>query len=83
MYLLGWLVTWVRLSAARLPVGASLPIIDDKVVFTTGLRTVLLMAVVFGAMCTVAYAVHAWTWNRRVPPSGMGSSDRDAPTPGS
>ena len=56
VYLIGWLVTWVRLAAARLPVDASLPVIDDKVVFAAGLGTVLLMAFVFAAMCAVAYA---------------------------
>ena len=64
--LIGWLVTWVRLAAARLPVDAALPVIDDKVVFAAGLRTVLLMAVAFAAMCAIAYA-HAWTWNARAP----------------
>ncbi len=67
VYLIGWLVTWVRFAAARLPVDASLPVIDDKVVFAAGLRTVLLMAFVFAAMCAVAYAAHAWTWNARAP----------------
>jgi Vacuolar protein sorting-associated protein 62 len=67
VFLIGWMVTWVRLSAARLPVDASLPLVDDKIVFTTGLRTVLLMAVVFAAMCAVAYLTHAWTWTKRAP----------------
>jgi hypothetical protein len=67
VFLIGWMVTWVRLSAARLPVDASLPVIDDKTVFTTGLRTVLLVAVVFAAMCAVAYLTHAWTWTKRAP----------------
>jgi hypothetical protein len=67
VFLIGWIIIWVRLSAARLPVDASLPVIDDKVVFITGLRTVLLMAVVFGAMCVAAYLAHAWTWSARAP----------------
>lgn len=67
VFLIGWMITWVRLSAARLPVDASLPVVDDKVVFTTGLRTVLLMAVVFAAMCMAAYLAHAWTWATRAP----------------
>jgi hypothetical protein len=67
VYLAGWLVTWVRFAAARLPVDSSLPIVGNKVVFTSGLRMVLTMAVVFGAMCALAYAVHAWTWAKRAP----------------
>lgn len=67
VYVIGWLVTWVRLTAARLPVDASLPVIDDKVLLATGLRTVLLMAAAFAAMCAVAWAAHAWTWDRRSP----------------
>jgi hypothetical protein len=69
VYLAGWLVTSARLSAARLPVDAPLPIVGDKVVFTSGLQMVPIKAVVFGAMCAVAYAVHAWTWTKRAPES--------------
>jgi hypothetical protein len=66
-YVIGWAITWVRLSAARLPVDASLPMIDNKVVFLAGLRLVVVMAIVFAAMCVVAWAVHAWTWEHRAP----------------
>jgi hypothetical protein len=64
IYVIGWLITWVRLGAARVPVDASLPMIDNQVVFLAGLRLVVVMAIVFGAMCLVAYAVHAGTWQR-------------------
>jgi hypothetical protein len=67
VYVIGWLVTWVRLTAARLPIDASLPVIDDKVLLATGLRTVLLMAAAFAAMCAAAWATHAWTWDQRSP----------------
>jgi hypothetical protein len=67
VYAIGWLVTWVRLAAARLPIEASLPMIQDRLVFAAGLRTVVLMAVVFGAMCALAYATHTWTWRKRAP----------------
>ncbi len=67
VYVIGWLVTWVRLTAARLPIDASLPVIDDKVLLATGLRTVLLMAAAFAVMCAVAWATHAWTWDQRSP----------------
>jgi hypothetical protein len=62
VYAIGWLITSVRLSAARLPLQSSLPTIDDKVLLATGLRNVLFMGLVFAAMCAVAYGVHAWTW---------------------
>jgi hypothetical protein len=64
---IGWVITWVRLAAARLPVDASLPMIDNQVLFLAGLRLVVVMAIVFAAMCAVAYAVHAWTWEQRAP----------------
>ena len=67
VYVIGWVITWVRLSAARVPVDASLPIIGNQVVFLAGLRLVVVMAIVFGAMCAVAWAVHAWTWEHRAP----------------
>jgi len=67
IYVIGWVITWVRLSAARVPVDASLPMVANQVVFLAGLRLVVVMAIVFGAMCAVAWAVHAWTWERRAP----------------
>ncbi len=67
IYVIGWVITWVRLSAARLPVDASLPMIDNQVLFLAGLRLVVVMAIVFAAMCALAWAVHAWTWEQRAP----------------
>jgi hypothetical protein len=67
IYVIGWVITWVRLSAARLPVDASLPMIDNQLVFLAGLRLVVAMAIVFAAMCAVAWAAHAWTWEQRAP----------------
>jgi hypothetical protein len=65
IYVIGWVISWVRLSAARIPVDASLPMLDHQVVFLAGLRLVVVMAIVFGAMSLAAYAVHAFTWNQR------------------
>ena len=65
IYLVGWAVTLVRLSAAQIPVRASLPMIPNGVLFVTGLRVVVVTAIVFAAMCALAWAVHAWTWERR------------------
>jgi hypothetical protein len=65
VYVIGWVISWVRLGAARIPVDASLPMLDNQVVFLAGLRLVVVMAIVFGAMCLVAYAVHTGTWQRK------------------
>jgi hypothetical protein len=67
IYVIGWVISWVRLTAARVPIDASLPMLDHQVVFLAGLRLVVVMAIVFGAMCLAAYAVHAFTWNQRGP----------------
>jgi hypothetical protein len=67
IYVIGWVISWVRLIAARIPVDASLPMLDHQVVFLAGLRLVVVMAIVFGAMCLAAYAVHAFTWQQRGP----------------
>lgn len=66
VYAIGWLVTWVHLAAARLPVAASLPAIDEEVIFATGVSAVLVMAIAFAAMCAVAYAVHIGRWDKHV-----------------
>lgn len=63
VYAIGWALTWVRLAAAHLPVAATLPQIDGQVVFAAGVRAMLVMAIVFAAMCIVAYAVYGRRWN--------------------
>jgi hypothetical protein len=65
IYVIGWIITWIRLTAARVPVDASLPVINHNVVFLSGLRLVIVMVIVFGAICAVAYAVHTWTWKHQ------------------
>ncbi len=65
VYAIGWVITWTQLTAARLSVGAALPQINSKTVFATGVRLVLVMALVFAAMCALAYLMHAWTWDAR------------------
>ncbi|MGD0455948.1 MAG: hypothetical protein ABSB69_20375, partial [Solirubrobacteraceae bacterium] len=64
VYVIGWLVTCVRLAAVRLSIAAALPSIDNGVIFATGARAVLVMAIVFAAMCAFAYAVHWRRWDR-------------------
>ncbi|MBV9806577.1 MAG: hypothetical protein JO286_05295, partial [Solirubrobacterales bacterium] len=46
IYLIGFLVTWVRVVAAHLPVGASLPAIGTGARLTSGLLLVVVMTVV-------------------------------------
>jgi hypothetical protein len=65
IYAIGWIISWIRLTAARVPVDAALPVIDHNVVFLSGLRLVIVMVIVFGAMTAVAYAVHFWTWKHQ------------------
>ena len=67
IHVIGWVITWVRLSAARVPVDASLPMIDNQILFLAGLRLVVVMAIVFAAMCAVSWAVPVWTWEHRAP----------------
>ncbi|HSC04980.1 MAG TPA: hypothetical protein VLC49_16735 [Solirubrobacteraceae bacterium] len=67
IYVIGWVISWARLGAARVPVDASLPMLDHQVVFLAGLRLVVAMAIVFGVMCAAAYGVHGFTWDRRGP----------------
>ena len=67
IYVIGWVISLVRLDAARVPVDASLPMLDHQVVFLAGLRLVVVMAIAFGAMCVAAYAVHGFTWHQRGP----------------
>jgi hypothetical protein len=54
----------VRLAAVRLPIGASLSSIDHGEILATGAHAVLVMAIVFAAMCAFAYSVHLGRWDR-------------------
>jgi hypothetical protein len=64
VYVIGWLVTCVRLAAVRLSIGDSLQGIGNGAIFATGARAVLVMAIVFALMCAFAYAVHGGRWER-------------------
>ncbi len=67
IYIIGWVISAVRLAAARVPVDASLSLLGHQAVFLAGLRLVGVMAIVFAAMCVAAYAVHAFTWDKHGP----------------
>ena len=64
VYVIGWLVTCVRLAAVRLSIGDSLQGIGNGAIFATGVRAVLVMVIVFALMCAFAYAVHWGRWER-------------------
>ncbi|HYB23763.1 MAG TPA: hypothetical protein VED41_08200, partial [Solirubrobacteraceae bacterium] len=64
VYVIGWVIACVRLSAVRLPISFSLPSIDSAANFATGTRAVLVMVIVFAVMCAFAYAVHFGRWDR-------------------
>jgi hypothetical protein len=66
VYLLGWIVSWVRLSAARLPADVGTSVIANKLLFGVGLRASLFMVLVFAALCVVAFlAAGRWTRARQ------------------
>jgi hypothetical protein len=64
VYVIGWVITCVRLAAVGLPIGFSLPALDDAAVLATGARSVLVMAIVFAGMCIFAYLIHLGRWDR-------------------
>ncbi len=64
VYVIGWLVSCVRLAAVRLSIGAALQSIDTGAIFAAGAHAVLVMAIVFAVMCAFAYAVHWRRWDR-------------------
>jgi Vacuolar protein sorting-associated protein 62 len=64
VYVIGWATTCVRLAAVGLPVAYSLPGIGSDAVFATGARAVLVMAIVFAAMCVFAYLLNFRRWDR-------------------
>jgi hypothetical protein len=64
VYLVGGAIEWVRFEAARLPADAGLQAVPARLVFATGVKLVVVMVVVFAAMCAVAWLLHGWTWGR-------------------
>jgi|GEM_PF-1595313 hypothetical protein len=66
VYLIGWVVTWVRLAAARLPSEVATSAFDTKQLFGVGLRTAFFMGLIFTAACVLAYlsATRNWDANR-------------------
>ncbi|HEY5318946.1 MAG TPA: hypothetical protein VIJ20_13240, partial [Solirubrobacteraceae bacterium] len=63
LYLVGWIVDLVRFAAARLPAGATAAALSNRELFGDGLRSTLLMAVVFAVSCAIAYRSSARNWD--------------------
>jgi hypothetical protein len=62
LYLLGQVVTRVRLAAAHVPVDAALATTDLKTFLGAGLSAVLLEIVVFVGFTVAAYVAAGWRW---------------------
>ena len=65
--LIGWVVTSVRLAAARLPVDLATSAYPVGPLLATGLRTAFFMALVFAAGCLAAYVVSLHNWDANGP----------------
>jgi hypothetical protein len=65
--LIGWVVTSVRLAAARLPADLVTRVYPVGPLLATGLRTAFFMALVFAAGCLVAYVVSLHHWDANAP----------------
>ena len=63
VFLAGWIVDLVRLSAARLPASAAVAALGNRQLFGDGLKSTLLMAGVFAVSCGVAYFSSARNWD--------------------
>ena len=59
IYVVGWIVELVRLSAARLPASAGVGALGDRQLLGNGLGSTLLMAAVFAVGGAIAARVHA------------------------
>ncbi|MBV8218622.1 MAG: hypothetical protein JO325_09165, partial [Solirubrobacterales bacterium] len=63
IYVVGWVVDLVRLSAARLPASAGVGALGDRQLLGDGLRSTLLMAAVFAVACAIAYFSSRRRWD--------------------
>ncbi len=63
IYVVGWIVDLVRLSAARLPASAGVGALGDQQLLGDGLRSTLLMAAVFAVACALAYFSSRPKWD--------------------
>ena len=62
VYLIGGIVSWVELGAARLPSDIATAFIAHGQLFEVGLRSIVFMALGFTLLCAVAYAAGSDRW---------------------
>jgi hypothetical protein len=62
LYVLGLIVTWVRLGAARLPTGLATTALTNLQLFGTGLQSTALTLTAFALLCGLAYVTSAFRW---------------------
>jgi hypothetical protein len=67
VYLLGQIVTRVRLSAAHVPVDAALATTTQNAFFGAGVQAALLMTAVFAGVSAVAHTIVGWRWSATGP----------------
>lgn len=65
VYLTGGIVTWVSLTAARLPPDVSTAVIDNKLLFAVGFKAIVFIALLFLALCAIAYHTVSWGWDKK------------------
>jgi hypothetical protein len=84
VYLVGWIIDWVRLSAARLPIDVVAAAFGGTRILSDGLRSTVLTATVFALLCVVAYftsarrwEVNGQEWHDIVSKKGIGAALKD------
>jgi hypothetical protein len=63
VFVVGWIVELVRLSAARLPASAGVAALGSRQLFGVGLVSTLLMAAVLAVACAIAYFSSRRRWD--------------------
>jgi hypothetical protein len=88
VFVIGWVVTWVRLAAARLPGDVVSAAFDGRQLLGIGLKTVFFMALVFAGASLVAYlaagrnwAANSPDWHRIVRAEGVGAAHEQLSAP--
>jgi hypothetical protein len=67
VYLAGAVITWVRLTTARVPADLLTAVGDEKVLFAVGLKAIVFMAAVFTAICVLSYLAARPRWEEHGP----------------
>src|ERR1700760_731946 len=65
VYVLGGVISWIRLSAAHLPGDVTTSLLSSRTLFAVGFRAVVLGAVGLTAICVVAYAAGRHPYRKR------------------